>query len=61
MNPQDTTRARPVELVANSYQTPKAELEEEIDLTPLEGKTPDEPAAMVLAPVDLTTIPQPRE
>ena len=51
---------RPVELVANAYQPSKAELEEEIDLTPLKGRSLEELARMVLAPVDVTTIPRPR-
>ena len=58
--PESKQPARTVEIVANSYQPSKAELEEEIDLTPLEGKTPEDLAAMVLGPVDVTTIPRPR-
>jgi len=49
-----------VELVDNSYQPSKAEMEEEINLAPLAGKTPEDLAAMVLSPVDVTTIPRPR-
>ena len=60
MSTKPPPERRPVELVANSYQPSKAELEEEIDLTPLQGKTLEELAAMVLAPVDVTTIPRPR-
>ena len=58
--PESKPTARPVELVANRYQPSKAELEEEIDLTPLAGKTPEDLARMVLGPVNVTTIPRPR-
>ena len=59
--PTPTHRERPeVEVVSSRYQPSKAEMEEEIDLTPLEGQTLEDLARMVLAPVETTIIPRPR-
>ena len=60
MTTESPPKPRPVEIVAKTYQPSKAELEEEIDLTPLAGTSLDDAARMVLAPVDVTTIPRPR-
>lgn len=51
---------RRVELVDPAYQPTKADVEEEIDLSHLAGKFPEDLARMVLAPVDVRYIPRPR-
>ena len=53
--------ARRVEVVKSSYQPSRADMEEEIDVRHLEGKTMDDLARMLTAPVAMVrTQRQPR-
>ena len=51
---------RTVELVKSTYQPTKAEMEEELDLSHLEGQTPEEMAKAIVEPVTIKQIPKPR-
>ena len=50
---------RPVEVVKSSYQPSKADMEEEIDVSHLEGKTMDDLARMLMAPVAMVRTSRP--
>ena len=50
---------RRVEVVTSSYQPSKADMEEETDVSHLEGKTMDELARMLTAPVAMVRTPRP--
>ena len=50
---------RRVEVVKSSYQPSKADMEEETDVSHLEGKTMDELARMLTAPVAMVRTPRP--
>ena len=50
---------RRVEVVKSSYQPSEAELQEEIDVSHLEGKTMDDLARMLTAPVAMVRTPRP--
>ena len=52
---------RPVNLVRSPYQPTKAQLEEEMDFSHLEGATPEEMAREVMKPVDITLIDKPEK
>ena len=51
---------RKVKIVRSQYQPTKAEKEEDIDLSHLEGMTPEEMADAVVQDVDVTLISNPR-
>ena len=48
-----------MEVVKSSYQPSKADMEEEIDVSHLEGKTMDDLARMLTAPVAMVRKPRP--
>ncbi len=50
---------RRVEVVKSSYQPSKADMKEEIDVSHLEGKTADDLARMLTAPVAMVRTPRP--
>ena len=50
---------RRAEVVKSSYQPSKADMEEETDVSHLEGKTMDELARMLTAPVAMVRTPRP--
>ena len=50
---------RRVEVVKSSYQPSKADMEEVTDVSHLEGKTMDELARMLTAPVAMVRTPRP--
>ena len=50
---------RRVEVVKSSYQPSKADMEEETDVSHLEGKTMDALARMLTAPVAMVRTPRP--
>lgn len=50
---------RRVEVVKSSYQLSKADMDEETDVIHLEGKTLDELARMLTAPVAMVRTPRP--
>lgn len=54
-------KPRRVEIVRTTYQPTKAEKEEEIDLSHLEGMTPEEMADAVVKDIDLTYISRPKK
>jgi len=54
------TNKRKVDIVRTTYQPTKAEKEEVIDLSHLEGMTPKEMADAVMQDVDVTLISNPR-
>ena len=54
-------KSRRVEIVRSQYQPTKAEKEEEIDLSHLEGMTPEEMADAVVKDIDLTYISRPKK
>ena len=51
---------RKVEIVRSTYQPTKAEKEEEIDLSHLEGMTPEQMADAVVQPVEINYLAKPR-
>ncbi len=53
-------KPREVELVKSTYQPTKAEMEEEMDLSHLEGQTPEEMAKAIVQPVEIKHVPKPR-
>ena len=55
------TKKRKVEIVRTTYQPTKAEKEEEIDLSHLEGMTPDEMADAVVQDIEIKYISRPRK
>ena len=55
------SKRRPVEIVRTTYQPTKAEKEEEIDLSHLEGMTPEEMADAVVGDVEITYISRPKK
>ena len=52
---------RRVEIVRSQYQPTKAEKEEEVDLSHLEGMTPEEMADAVVQDVDVVLISRPKK
>ena len=54
-------KPRPVRSVRSPYQPTKAQLEEEMDFSHLEGATPEEMAREVMKPVDITLIDKPEK
>ncbi len=58
--PEKQLKRHVVELVHPSYQPSKAELEEEIDLSHLEGKTPEDAAKALTRPATIRFISKPR-
>ena len=52
---------RKVEIVRATYQPTKAEKEEEINLSHLEGMTPEEMADAVVQDVDVALISRPKK
>ena len=52
---------RKVDIVRTTYQPTKAEKEEEINLSHLEGMTPEEMADAVVKDIDLAYISRPRK
>ena len=52
---------RRVEIVRSEYQPTKAEKEEEIDLSHLEGQSVDEMARAVVAPVEIKYLSSSRK
>ena len=54
-------KPRRVEIVRTTYQPTKAEKEEEVDLSHLEGMTPEEMADAVVKDIDLTYISRPKK
>ena len=54
-------KSRRVEIVRSQYQPTKAEKEEEIDLSHLEGMTPEEMADAVVQDVDVALISRPKK
>ena len=54
-------KPRRVEIVRTTYQPTKAEKEEEIDLSHLEGMTPEEMADAVVQDVDVALISRPKK
>lgn len=57
----EAKKPRPVEIVRTTYQPTKAEKEEEIDLSHLEGMTPDEMADAVVQDIEIKYISRPRK
>lgn len=55
-----TQERRKVELVHPSYQPTKAEKEEAVDFSDLEGMTPEDMARSLTEPVDVAFIAKPR-
>ena len=51
---------RKVEIVRTTYQPTKAEKEEEINLSHLEGMTPEDMAAAVVQDVEIKLISSPK-
>ena len=52
---------RRVEIVRTTYQPTKAEKEEEIDVSHLEGMTPEEMANAVVQDIDITYVSRPKK
>ncbi len=55
-----TMKQRPIDIVRSDYQPSKAELEEAIDLSHLEGKTPEDAAKALTRPATIRFISKPR-
>ena len=55
------TKKRKVDIVRTTYQPTKAEKEEEIDLSHLEGMTPEEMADAVVQDVEVALISRPKK
>lgn len=57
----DMANKRRVEIVRTTYQPTKAEKEEEIDVSHLEGMTPEEMANAVVQDIDITYVSRPKK